>query len=75
MRTDRLYQNKVQLFVVYKRTPPPLAKTGRLTVKRTAYRVSRSPKQAGVAILTLDKVEFKPKSLRKDRVTIHWKRE
>jgi hypothetical protein len=31
------------------------------------YKTSRSPKQAGIAILISDKDDFKPKSVRRDK--------
>ena len=62
------YKNKTPIYVVYKR---PTSKQGTHTLKvkgwKKIFHANRDQKKAGVAILILDKIDFKTKAVKRDK--------
>ena len=63
-------QNKTPIYVVYKRSTSKQG-TQRLKVKgwKKIFHTNRDQKKAGVAILISDKIDFKTKAVKRDKVT------
>ena len=62
------YKNKTHIYAVYKRTTSDLG-TYRLKVRgwKKIFHANGNQKKAGVAILISDKIDFKIKTVRRDK--------
>ena len=71
MWLDGLKKKKTQLYVTYRRLFSS-EDTQRLRVKgwMMTFQVNGNPKKIGIAILISDKIDFKSKSVRRDKVTV-----
>ena len=63
------YKNKTPIYVVYKRPTSKPGDTYRLKVKgwKKIYHANRDLKKAGVAILISDNIDFKTKTMKRDK--------
>ena len=58
------YKNKTPIYAVYKR---PTSKQGTHRLKVNIFHVNGDQKKAGVAILISDKIDFKTKTVKRDK--------